>query len=323
MPEPVKKIFVLCVSAVVSAFVVLGGYEIWENVAYYRWRANFEGTAWLGSVTQPSDDPELMWEYAPHQTHKRITTNQWGFRGPEVPKEKPAGEMRVAFVGDSVTLGYGEEEETIFVRVFEQEARSLVERRVTALNFGIDGYATPQIARLLETRALAFEPDHVVYAMCLNDFDLTTSAGNKVLYFRKPKSFFLVKLEHLVRKLRGVDFHVFKYQKNREAVFEDLVMMRENTARAGAEFHLALLPIFPIDVHSFSFYPHDAIHDEIEAFADAQNIDFTDLLDEFRRRGGPPRAYANDVWHPNPDGHWVIGETMLRVVGLAPPPDDP
>ncbi|MEM8929531.1 MAG: SGNH/GDSL hydrolase family protein [Acidobacteriota bacterium] len=321
MSDLPKKFLVLVISGALSAILVVGAYEIVENIRYYRWRADFGGTAWLGAVTQPSDDPELMWEYAPHSTHKRISTNQWGFRGRDLPKRKVVGEQRVAFIGDSVTLGYGEEEEDIFLRVFEQLAWPIEDHDVTAMNFGIDGYATPQIRRLLETRVLAFEPNQVIYTMCLNDFDFTSSAGNKVLYFRKPGSFFLRKFEHLVRRIRGIEFHTFKFGKNRDEVYEHLIAMRDTTRQADADFHLVLLPIFPVDVNSFAYYPHQELHDDIRAFAHEQGIPFTDILDEFRRRGGPPRAYANDVWHPNPDGHRVIGESMLWVLGMTPPPE--
>ncbi|MCG8459130.1 MAG: SGNH/GDSL hydrolase family protein [Holophagales bacterium] len=310
-----KNLALVVGGSIVGALLGIGIYEIVENVRYYQWRNSFGGTAWLGSVTVPSEDPELMWEYRPHAQHKRIRTNQHGFRGADVPIEKPSGVIRVAFVGDSVTLGYGEELENIFVEVFVREAALLdLARSVEGLNFGIDGYATPQIARMVESRVLPFEPDHVVYVMCLNDFDFTTSAGEKVLYFRKPRSFFLGKMEHLLRKLRGHDFHTHKFLKNRGETYEHILRMRDGTEGVGARFQLVLLPIFPRPVHSFAAYPHQDIHDHVRAFAAENGIAFLDLLDEMRARGGPPRAYANDVWHPNPDGHRVIGETLLRVL---------
>ena len=318
MPESVKRGMLIVVGSLVGLVLFVFGYEVVETVRYYQWRADFEGTAWLGAVTVPSDDPELMWEYRPHAKHKRIRTNNHGLRGPDVEVRKSQWQERVAFIGDSVTLGYGEEEGNIFVTVFEQEATRLDRRKeIQALNFGVDGYATPQIARLLETKVMDFQPDHVVYVMCLNDFDFTTSAGDKVRYFRKPGSFLWVKLEHLVRKLRGLDFHTHKFRKNRDEVLARVAAMADRARSERAEFHWVLLPIFPRQVHSFSAYPHQQIHDEIRAFAGAESIDFIDILDELRSRGGPPRAYSNDVWHPNVDGHRVIGEALLEILPEA------
>ncbi len=322
MREHHKRYLLLVTSLVLSGLVVIGVYEIVENFRYYKWRNDFIGTAWLGSVTVPSDNPVLMWEYRPDAEHKRIRTNRYGFRDRlDVRLAQPENVMRVAFVGDSVTLGYGEEEPKIFVRRFEVSARHLdFPKTVEALNFGIDGYSTVQVAELLRTRALKFSPDWVIYPMCLNDFDFTTSAGDKVRYFQKPTSFFWVKFEHLVRKLRGIDFHDFKFRKNRERVYREILDMQRVT---DGEFLLVVLPVFPIDVNSFTDYPHQKIHDDIQDFAVKNHILNLDILAEFRRRGGPPRAYANDVWHPNPDGHQVLGEAIAEwlyahVAGEAP-----
>lgn len=305
----------------VAALLVVGSYEAWQSYRYAQWRNTFQGTAWLGTVTVPSDNPELMWEYRPNARHKRIETNSHGFRGAETPRAKPASVTRVGFLGDSLTLGYGIDEADIFLRVFERiENRvSRPPNRVEALNFGIDGYATPQLAELLRTRVLDFAPDHLIYVLCLNDFDFTTSAGEKVLYFRKPRSFLEVKVEHLIRKLRGLDFHTHKFRRNRQRVFETISRMRSDAERGGATFELAVMPIFPVDVNSFAYYPHGEIHAALETFAEAEGLPFVDLLRIFVAAGGPPRAYATDVWHLNQDGHRLIGEALARR--FEPPRD--
>ncbi|MEM6792478.1 MAG: SGNH/GDSL hydrolase family protein [Acidobacteriota bacterium] len=318
MAEPVKKALLALTSLILSAALLIGAYEAAAHWRYYDWRQGFTGKAWLGTVTGPSENPELMWEYRPNREHKRIRTNEHGFRDRRgIDLEKDEGEVRVAFIGDSVTLGYGEEEPTIFVRRFERSIRGLQNPGVVALNFGIDGYSTPQIAELLRARVLDFSPDFVVYTLCLNDFDFTSSAGEKVLYFRKPRSFFLVKLEHLVRRLRGVDFHTHSFRKNRQRVFDEIAEMQRLSDGADANFLLVVLPIFPVDVNSFAAYSHLEIHDALRDFAGRAGLETLDALTTFRNAGGPPRAYANDIWHPNPEGHRVIGEALAQRLAPA------
>ncbi len=307
-----KKLSLLLTSMAIAALLFIGGYEAIENVRYYRWHADFSGKAWLGTVTVPSDNPALMWEYRPHARYERIRTNNFGLRGADVELTKTPDTVRIAFVGDSVTLGYGVEEEHIFVSVFRDRIQRQSIQPVEALNFGVDGYSTPQIAELMRTKVVSFQPDHTVYTICLNDFDFTTSAGEKVRYFRKPTSFFLVKMEHLYRKLRGLDFHTHKFRKNRKQVYREILDMKSSAEQAGRSFEMALLPIFPQRVNSFAYYPHEEIHHDVEIFAKSEDIPFTDILKVFRTRGGPPRAYANDVWHPNVDGHRVIGEVFAQ-----------
>lgn len=301
------------VSLVIGAVLSVAIFEAVEHARYYKWRESFEGTAWLGTVTVPSENSVLMWEYRPDARHKRIRTNNFGLRGPDVSLQRDPSRTRVAFLGDSVTLGYGMEERDIFIKVFERALTRRTGRGIETLNFGVDGYSTLQIAELLRSKVLNFKPDHVVYTMCLNDFDFTTSAGEKVLYFQKPTSFTLVKAEHLWRKLKGLDFHTHVFRKNRERVFDELLAMREAALAGGATFELALLPIFPVDVNSFSYYPHSDIHRDVETFAKSQGIPYTDFLKVFRNAGGPPRAYATDVWHLNEDGHRTIGRRFAAT----------
>ncbi|MEO1083015.1 MAG: SGNH/GDSL hydrolase family protein [Acidobacteriota bacterium] len=316
MAEPFKKLSLLVGSLTLSGVLLIGAFEVIQNVRYHQWRQNFKGTAWLGTVTVPSENGTLMWEYRPNATHKRITTNDFGFRDAlDRRLEKDDGTRRIAFIGDSVTLGYGEEEPDIFVRRFESALRERrPEQDLDALNFGIDGYSAPQIAEVLRRKVLPFSPDWVVYALCLNDFDFATSAGDKVRYFRKPKSFFLVKLEHLIRRVRGIDFHTYKFQKNRDDVFQELLDMRNLVRAEDVGFLVTVIPIFPVDVNSFAGYPHEEIHRELDDFATANGIEILDGLTAFRNAGGPPRAYANDIWHPNREGHRVIGEAIADVL---------
>ena len=76
-----------------------------------------------------------MWKYAtdvkvrdlrPDQGHKHganrdtslmsvgVRTNQFGFRGPPIPEKAAPGVARIAFVGDSTTMGWGVAEKDTF-----------------------------------------------------------------------------------------------------------------------------------------------------------------------------------------------------------------
>ena len=167
--------------ALASFFIALLGtivvYETIEHILYYRWKSKFDNYGWFGKVTIPSPNKILMWEYKPNGVFKEIKTNRYGFReSDEISLPKPVGVYRIAFVGDSVTLGIGVENDYTFVRQFETAANSVRPgRKIQALNFSVDGYHTIQIAELLRSKVLQFEPDKVVYVLCLNDFDFSES----------------------------------------------------------------------------------------------------------------------------------------------------
>jgi hypothetical protein len=194
-------------------------------------------------------NPVLVWEYKPYAkraTRPLVSTNRYGFRDRDFETTaKPPGTRRVAFIGDSVTLGLSVQEPKTFVRQLERRANAASPaERIEALNFGIDEYNAVQTAELLRTRVLDFEPDVVVYVFCLNEFDFDDSSGEKLLYFRKPKSFLVRWLRDRISGASRVESHHYRYARNREAVMRGVLAMKDTTARTGAEFLVAVAPVF-------------------------------------------------------------------------------
>jgi hypothetical protein len=218
---------------------------------------------------------------------------------------KPGGVFRIAFIGDSVTLGLGVDVDEIFIRQFEsainQEAH---DRPVQALNFGIDGYNAVQVHELLRTRVLSFEPDSVVYVMSLNDFNLGASTGEKMGYFRKPPSFFLLNLRTFYTRVRTIgtpfltntELHRWWFAIGHDTVFEHVVEMRDALRERGLSFSVALVPIFRFEASTFAGYPLTDVHQAVASFCRANGIPFADLEEDFARRSLRPAEYGDDVW---------------------------
>ena len=113
-------------SALVTLVLFVLGYETWQSARYRCWRARYDNKGWLGTLTRAVERSVLMWEYRPHGSHRGIETNRYGFRERDFDSpRKPEGVFRVAFVGDSVTLGLGVAAEQTFERLAEREARAL------------------------------------------------------------------------------------------------------------------------------------------------------------------------------------------------------
>lgn len=101
-----------------------------------------------------------------------VRVNADGFRGPDFPKNKPPGTIRIAVIGDSYTQAMQVPEEDTFAAV---AARVLAQcpwlkgKRVEALNFGVDGYGTAQELVTLREKVWAYQPDIVVLAVFLGN----------------------------------------------------------------------------------------------------------------------------------------------------------
>jgi lysophospholipase L1-like esterase len=98
-----------------------------------------------------------------------LTTNSHGMRWREVPVQKPAGKLRLAFVGDSFTFGcWASTLERSFVGVVD---RALAASRFEVLNFGVPGYGVDDAELLVREEVMRFDPDYVI-AMVYNGNDL-------------------------------------------------------------------------------------------------------------------------------------------------------
>ena len=313
------KLLLALASSLLTLVLFALGYEAWQTIRYRAWRAHYDNKGWLGTLTVPSSDPVLMWEYRPHGSHRGIETNRYGFRDVDFDSpRKPEGVWRAAFVGDSVTLGLGVPAEQTFERLLADETRSLSPQTpVQALNFGIDGYNTVQIAELVRTRVLVFEPDQVVYMMCLNDFDRTDSSAEKIRYFRKPTSFLLEDLRVVYRRLRGVEFHRDHFERSKDATFDEILGMRQALAPRSARFLVVILPVFFEGRHDFAGYPLRDIHDAVAGFCRRNGIEAYDLLPDFERAGADAASFALDPWHLSAAGHALVARALAPHVRPA------
>jgi lysophospholipase L1-like esterase len=156
------------------------------------------------SVHMAADDPELVYVNRPGYVTNgvRIIEAHGIVRETDVTPAKPAGLFRIAVLGDSIAAAHP-------VRVghepsFSDELERLLNERVGApqfevLNFGTDGYGTPEEARLLETHVARFDPDLVLVQYCLNDPATSYTPTVWFLEGKEPASYLL----DLVRRRLG------------------------------------------------------------------------------------------------------------------------
>lgn len=315
------------ISTIVAIAVFGGAYELYGNYEYRKWKESFaHSVEWRGGLTVPSPDPVLMWEYRPNfEFHSRysIKTNNFGFRDKNFHKKKASNEFRTALIGDSVTLGLRVRQGSTFTSLLNRMAK----RRNPAvkqdfMNFGVDGYNAIQVSELLRTKVLQFNPDLVIYALCLNDFDFEDASGLKIRYFRKPRSFLLEKLKLAFGQIANYDslsdeeYHEFYFRMNHQRVYDEIRNMKTLLDSRDIDFQIVILPIFPPEQPDFKDYPEKDIHSRIDTELDKQKIVHLDLLDAFRASGRSPGYFSRDVWHPNKTGNLFIAKQIYHFLAL-------
>jgi hypothetical protein len=150
--------------------------------------------------------------------------------------------------------------------------------------------------------------------MCLNDFDFDDASGSKILYFKKPNSFFLKKIEALYRRLSQKEYHRYYFEKNKQTAFHYVSKMHELLKNDGIRFQIVILPVFEETDDGFKDHPLKDLHHTIDKILAEHNIEVVDLLESFAKEGKSPKFYAYDIWHPNEEGHWFIAQKLLGPV---------
>lgn len=110
-------------------------------------------------------DPELGWALRPNARATSWRTgaavqyriNADGWRGEDLPRDKPSGTLRVVLLGDSRTFGYGVPIEQHFSELLEGYFRSL-----EVVNLGVSGYGVGQELLMLREKGWSYAPDVVV-----------------------------------------------------------------------------------------------------------------------------------------------------------------
>jgi lysophospholipase L1-like esterase len=151
------------VLVLVSTFLAIGAAEI----VLRTWLPESDDTlmyqfdAVLGWVNRKN----ARSEFVRGEFHYWIETNSYGMRDLEI-EAKRRNEFRVAFLGDSLTWGWGVGYGDRFTEIVEER-----NGEINALNFGVPGYGPVQYLLQLDAD-LAMQPDYVVVVFCLGN-DLT------------------------------------------------------------------------------------------------------------------------------------------------------
>jgi hypothetical protein len=113
--------------------------------------------------------------------------NRDGFRGPDRPRAKPPGTLRIAVVGDSMISAMATDEDETLVRRLEVSLDARwPEEHVEVLNFGVSSSSTGEELALYRKLVAGYQPDLVLLAFFVgNDF-----SDNSRRLTRAPRIYF-------------------------------------------------------------------------------------------------------------------------------------
>jgi lysophospholipase L1-like esterase len=254
----------------------------------------------IGHVHRPGSSARLM--------GVDVRINADGLRDGEHRRVRDA-RRRLLFLGDSITFGWGVDQDVIFAALLERALDAHAPTEV--VNFGIGDYNTSQEVALFLDDGLAYEPDEVVVFYAVDDAEPTRRVT------QSPRGWASDDL-HLVRLLTQAapaplpdDARARLYHDDQPGWLETrraLLRLAEACRANGIALKVVLLP----ELRRLDPYPFAREHALVIDFLRENGIEVADLTARFADVGDPRALWiAGDDPHPNAAAHRRIAEAAL------------
>lgn len=268
-----------------------------------------------------SDDPALDHEHrrdaAAVLQSVRISTNEWGLRGPAVPASRP-GQRRILVLGSSITLGWGvNEEDVMTTRLADKFRKDGVDALV--MNAGVGNYNTQRYVELFFKRLQPLEPTDIVVHYFLRDAETLEPGSSNWLLRNSELAITLWELWHRLADPSGERALIDHYKAVYRPGAPGFVTMRVALTKLAAyarthdiRLYLALVP----DVHNLERYPFAFVDETMAKVAADLGYTFVDLLPAFGHLS-PQQVWAmpGDP-HPNALGHRLMADELYPALRL-------
>jgi GDSL-like Lipase/Acylhydrolase family len=132
----------------------------------------------LLDILRASADDRIVISLKPHLDRvpfrdAPVTTNRFGFRGPEIEVDEGPDTVTIVGIGDSVMFGYGVPDGADYLSVLERLLRQRYPQKDwRCINTAVPGYNTVIEVATLKARGLRFGPDLVILGIASNDLGL-------------------------------------------------------------------------------------------------------------------------------------------------------
>jgi lysophospholipase L1-like esterase len=278
-----------------------------------------------------------------------IHINHYGQRGADYPLQKPAGELRLIVLGDSLTMGKGVGDDETFAA---QLQRLLAEQRgptrpVRVINAGVNGWSTWHYAAWAQTLLPRFSADVLVVGLFLGNDHLIAPASyfgipvplenalrNSSLYtflMRKYRNHLWKRVQaaKLDLSIEELDDELRRYQGLNEdalpleaemALWErkslpHLLIVRDACRAANVRLVVLLLPTWGIVSGKIPDTVHTLLRERLAAMDIATVECLGDLVP-----AGREAWHEWDSGHPSEAGHQVVAQSLLtglRTLGIV------
>lgn len=266
----------------------------------------------------PSDNPLIGHEHLPNKSATlqsvSIRTNEFGFRG--APITQANIQRRILFLGSSVTLGWGVEEEKILTSRLKQKFEANGQH-VEILNAGIGNFNTARYVERFMTKLQALKPTDIVVQYILRDAEvLEPPKKNILLHHSQLATTAWIVISRYFSKFQEptLEEHYKKVYQDEAKGFQEMQKQLERLAEYAKANHIQLYLAMTPDIHDLIDYKYAYIHEKMKNIATKLGYTYIDLLTNMQ--GIPPK----DIWampgdpHPNALGHEKMADVLYPAI---------
>ncbi|MDR4464493.1 MAG: SGNH/GDSL hydrolase family protein [Nitrospira sp.] len=242
-----------------------------------------------------------------------VTYNEQGLRDrPILPKAKE--EFRILALGDSVTFGWGVQQDKIFASRLEQLLPGRLQRPVRVINSGVGGYNTVQEVTYFKREGITLQPDLVLLTYIGNDIEENRGPFNP---WAGPTS-----IKDLVMKMLGKFWsyrlvqHTYRYAVLRQVKAQSSNPLRDGEGWRQSMSSLDELVVLCKEQHIplIVFFRRSHPDENRPLFADVvrhvEGFPVKDMGPWYQGLDESSLVLSKVDGHPNAEGHRVMAEHM-------------
>jgi lysophospholipase L1-like esterase len=251
-----------------------------------------------------------------------VQINQRGLRDREFPLEKPEGVYRILVLGDSMTFGWGAQQDQTYPKRFERmlNDRAGEPARFEVINSGVGNYNTVQEVTYFRERGIQYDPDMVILGYYINDAEPTPRrkggwlAEHSYLYVLATSSAGGMARD-MGQRADYADYYRRLYEPTRpgwQACQEALAELADLCREKQIELRILMIP----ELHSpGEDYRFEDIHQQIQQIADDASVPTIEV------RSAMAGIEPAQLWvspgdaHPNDRAHEVIATRLMEALG--------
>lgn len=265
--------------------------------------------------------------------YPKIIRSQGIERKVKDPIEKEEKTLRIAFLGDSYTYGFGIKVKDTFPAVAQRIlSQKIKDRRIQCLNFARKGANTEKELEILKEKILPYQPDVIVLGFVLNDFSYKERQARVNKLYRKDRKKYrpFQKLEKISKLMFYIDQFIFgKFSSSGQIQIDELNSLFDPAQNERFdEMHTMLTEILKILSNSKGmvlFFPHFIKNEEklffyqqgkriVAGLCRQFNLDFIEILPHLKHKPFYKWWLHPVDHHPNGEAHAIIGGLVAQQI---------